>query len=332
MPQIAVITGSSAGVGRATAREFAAKGCEVALLSRNAERLASIARECRELGVRAITIPTDVADAQAVEAAAERVEGELGPIDVWVNVAMATVFAPVAALTAEEVERGTKVTYLGQVHGTMAALKRMRVRDRGCIVNVGSALAFRAIPLQSVYCGAKFAVRGFTEALRSELLHDRLNIHLCMVHLPAMNTPQFDWALNKMGKKARPMGRIFQPESAARAIWFAATHKRRDIWVGWPTAKVILASRIAPESVDRYLAKTGYSGQLTDESQSSNAPANLFHSVDGPYGAHGRFDEQASKRVAELLTGRVRNAVWGAGLGLLAGLGWWAARPRRRSY
>ena len=198
------------------------------------------------MGVRALPIPTDVADAAAVEAAADRAEEELGPIDVWVNVAMATVFSPVAELTAEEVERGTRVTYLGQVHGMMSALKRMRVRNRGTIVNVGSALAYRSVPLQSIYCGAKAAIRGFTDSLRSEIIHDKLNVHLTMVDLPAMNTPQFDWALNKMGRKAKPVAPIFEPEVAARAIFFAATHKRRDIWLGWPTVKAILANRIAP--------------------------------------------------------------------------------------
>ena len=182
--------------------------------------------------MRALPIPTDVADADAVDAAAERAEAELGPIDVWANVAMATVFAPVEKLTAAEVERGTRVTYLGQVHGMMSALKRMRVRNRGTIVNVGSALAYRSVPLQSIYCGAKAAIRGFTDSLRSEIIHDKLDIQLTIVDLPAMNTPQFDWALNKMGRKAKPVAPIFQPEVAARAIFFAATHRRRDVWVG----------------------------------------------------------------------------------------------------
>ena len=189
-----------------------------------------------------------------MERAADRAEAELGPIDVWVNVAMATVFSPVAMLTAEEVERGTRVTYLGQVHGMMSALKRMRVRNRGAIVNVGSALAYRSVPLQSIYCGAKAAIRGFTDSLRSEIIHDKLDVQLTMVDLPAVNTPQFDWALNKMGRKAKPVAPIFEPEVPARAIFFAATHRRRDIWVGWPTVKAILANRIAPGLIDRYLA------------------------------------------------------------------------------
>jgi short-subunit dehydrogenase len=277
-----VITGAGAGVGRATAEEFARHGCNVVLLARDGARLESAARQCRAHGVQALAIPTDVADAAAVEAAAIRTEKELGPIDVWVNVAMATVFAPVADLSAEEFKRGTEVTYLGQVHGTMSALKRMRTRNRGTIINVGSALAYRAIPLQSVYCGAKFAIRGFTDSLRSEILHDRLGVHLCMVDLPAMNTPQFDWALNKTGKKAKPVAPIFQPEVGARAIYFAAFHKRRNVWVGFPTIKAILADRIAPGLLDRYLAKAGYSGQLSQEPLAENAPANLFEPVPGP--------------------------------------------------
>ena len=224
MSKIVVITGAGAGVGRAVVTEFARNGWDVALLSRDPARLEDAAREVRHRGNRALPIPTDVADAEAVEAAATRVEAELGPIDVWVNVAMATVFSPVAKLTAEEVARGTAVTYLGQVHGMMAALKRMTPRNRGAIVNVGSALAYRSVPLQSVYCGAKFAIRGFTDSLRSEILHDKLNISLSMVDLPAVNTPQFDWALNKTGHRARPVPPVFQPEVPARAIYFAACH------------------------------------------------------------------------------------------------------------
>src|SRR5664279_1372215 len=261
-PKIVVITVAGAGVGRATVTEFARNGCDVALLSRDPERLEAAAAEARSYGVRALPIPTDVADAAAVEAAADRVEQELGPIGVWINVAMATVFAPVAKLTPEEVARGTAVTYLGQVHGMMSALKRMRVRNRGSIVNIGSALAYRSVPLQSIYCGAKAAIRGFTDSLRSEIIHDKLDIQLTMVDLPAVNTPQFDWALNKMGRKAKPVAPIFEPEVPARAIFFAATHKRRDVWVGWPTVKAILANRIAPGLIDRYLATAGYSGPV----------------------------------------------------------------------
>ena len=312
MGKVVVITGAGAGVGRATVTEFARNGCDVALLSRDPERLESAALEARRFGVRALPIPTDVADADAVEAAATRVEQELGPIDVWVNVAMATVFAPVSKLTAKEVQRGTDVTYLGQVHGMMAALKRMTPRNRGSIVNVGSALAYRSVPLQSIYCGAKFAIRGFTDALRSEILHDKLDIAISMVDLPAVNTPQFSWALNKMGKKAQPVPPIFQPEVPARAIYFAAFHPRRQTWIGFPTVKAILANRVAPGLIDRYLAKAGYSGQLTNEPVPADAPNNLFHPVPGPYAAHGRFDQRARDRSWEVFTSRHRNAFWGA--------------------
>ncbi|WP_428487365.1 SDR family oxidoreductase [Rhodopila sp.] len=312
MHKIVVITGAGAGVGRATATEFARNGCDLALLSRDPDRLEHAAAELRRFGVRVLPIPTDVADAKAVEAAADRVEQELGPIDVWVNVAMATVFAPVHKLTAEEFQRGTAVTYLGQVHGTMAALKHMRPRNRGSIVSVGSALAYRSVPLQSIYCGAKFAIRGFLDALRSELLHDKINITLTAVDLPAVNTPQFDWARNKMGYKAQPVPPIYQPEVPARAIYFGAFNPRRQIWVGFPTVQAILANRIAPGLIDRYLAKSGYTGQITDQRSDPDAPGNLFDPVPGAYGAHGRFDGQARSGSWEMFTSRHRNAMWGA--------------------
>ncbi|MBB3950491.1 SDR family oxidoreductase [Aureimonas jatrophae] len=320
MSKIVVVTGAGAGVGRATADEFARAGYDVALLSRDPERLERAAAYAREQGVRALAIPTDVADAAAVETAAERTERELGPIDVWVNVAMATVFSPVAKLTPEEVERGTRVTYLGQVHGMMSALKRMRTRDRGVIVNVGSALAYRSVPLQSVYCGAKAAIRGFTDSLRSEIIHDKLNVRITMVDLPAVNTPQFDWALNKMGRRPQPVPPIFEPEVPARAIRFAAEHNRRNVWVGYPTVQAILANRIAPGLLDRYLARSGYSGQLTQEPKAADAPSNLFEPVKGDYGSHGRFDDRAKPRSIQMFTDRHRTAFWGLA-GILALLG-----------
>lgn len=312
MSKVVVITGAGAGVGRAAVEEFARQGYDVALLARDKDRLEQAAADIRRYGVRALPIPTDVADAEAVDQAARQVEENLGPIDVWVNVAMATVFAPVAKLTAAEFQRGTNVTYLGQVHGTMAALRCMTPRNRGTIVNVGSALGYRSVPLQSIYCGAKFAIRGFTDALRSEIIHDKLDITLTMVDLPAVNTPQFDWALNKMGKRAKPVAPIYQPEVPARAIFFAATHKRRQIWVGFPTVKAILANRIAPGLIDRYLAKAGYSGQLSDQPTGPDAPANLFHPVPGDYGAHGRFDSRSKTGSWEMFTDRHRTAFWAA--------------------
>ena len=321
MGRIVVITGAGAGVGRATATAFAQEGCDVALLSRDPERLEHAAAELRRFGIRALPIPTDVADAEAVDRAAARVEAELGAIDVWVNVAMATVFSPVHKLTAAEVERGTAVTYLGQVHGMMAALRYMRPRNRGSIVCVGSALAYRSVPLQSVYCGAKFAIRGFTDSLRSELYHDRVKVTVSEVDLPAVNTPQFDWARNKTGHRAQPVPPIYQPEVAARAIVFAAFHPRRSVWLGFPTIKAILANRVAPGLIDRYLAKTGYSGQLTDMRSDPEAPGNLFEPVKGAYGAHGRFDGRARRSSWTMFTSRHKAAVWGAVfVGLAAGV------------
>lgn len=312
--RIVVITGAGAGVGRAVATEFATHGWDLALLSRDPDRLDRAACELRRFGGRVLVLPTDVADADAVDDAARRVEEELGPMDAWINVAMATVFAPVHLLTAEEFQRGTSVTYLGQVHGTMAALRHMRPRNRGAIVCVGSALAYRSVPLQSIYCGAKFAIRGFLGSLRSELLHDRIEVRITEVDLPAVNTPQFDWARNKTGRKARPVPPIFQPEVPARAIRFAAEHPRRQIWVGFPTVKAILANRIAPGLLDRYLAKAGYSGQLTDQASDPDAPGNLFEPVAGPFGAHGRFDDQARTGSWEIFTSRHRNVAWGVAI------------------
>ena len=329
MAKIAVITGAGAGVGRATADMFAKAGYDVALLSRDPDRLERAADEARRFGVRALPIPTDVANAEAVEAAADRVERDLGPIDVWVNVAMATVFAPVSKLTAEEVKRGTEVTYLGQVHGMMSALKRMRTRNRGTIVNVGSALAYRSVPLQSIYCGAKFAIRGFTDSLRSEIIHDKLDVHVTMVDLPAVNTPQFDWAMNKMGFRAQPVPPIYEPEVPARAILFAATHRRREVWVGFPTVKAILANRVAPAWIDRYLAKAGYTGQLTDTPLPKDAPANLYEPVPGDYGAHGRFDSRSRTRSWEMFTDRHRDAFY---LGAATLLGVYALHRLAKRY
>ncbi len=315
---IVVITGASAGIGRATALEFARQGWDVAILARNLSRLETVAELIRHHGVRALPVVADVTDFAAIEAAAGRIEHELGPIDVWVNNAMATVFAPVGELTAAEVRRGTEVTYLGQVHGMMAALAQMRSRNRGTIINVGSALAYRAIPLQAVYCGAKFAVRGFTDALRSELIHDNCAVNLVMVHLPAVNTPQFDWALNKLGRRPQPVPPIFQPEVPARAIAFAAENpRRREIWVGFSTVKAIIGNAVMPGLLDHYLAKTGYNGQLTEEPQPQDAPANLFETIDGDFGAHGRFGARARTHSWEMFSSRHRSAVTAGLLGCL---------------
>jgi short-subunit dehydrogenase len=327
---IVAITGASAGVGRAVAREFAARKWDVALIARDAVRLEAAVTELRQRGVRATAVVADVADFAALSAAAREIDETFGAIDVWINNAMATVFAPVTKITPEEFKRSTEVTYLGQVHGTMAALALMRSRNRGTIVNIGSALAYRAIPLQSAYCGAKYAVRGFTDALRSELIHDRSAIGLVMVHLPAVNTPQFDWALNKTVRRAQPVPPIFQPEMAARAIYFAAMHpKRREVWVGASTVKAIIANKLMPGLLDRYLADAGYSGQLTDEPQPDDAPANLFTTVDADVAAHGRFESAATARSSEMAISAHRGLTALVVAGVLAiGLSGWFARRR----
>jgi NAD(P)-dependent dehydrogenase (short-subunit alcohol dehydrogenase family) len=294
--RVVVITGASAGVGRATAHAFGRMGWKVALISRNAERLEDAAHEVRRAGGSALVLPLDVSDAASVDAAAERVEQALGPIDIWVNAAMATVFAPFHLMTAAEFRRATEVTYLGFVHGTMAALKRMRARDGGTIIQVGSALAYRSVPLQSAYCGAKAAIRGFTDSIRSELIHDGSGVHITMVHMPALNTPQFDWARNKTGRRAQPIPPIFQPEVAARAIIFAATAGRREIYVGGPTLKAVFANMLAPGLLDRVLAKKGYAGQLTDEREMPDRPDNLFEPGRDVHGTHGRFEARSTDR------------------------------------
>jgi short-subunit dehydrogenase len=330
--RVIVITGASAGVGRATARAFAASGARVGLIARGVDRLEATAREVQHAGGNALVLPADVADAAAVDAAAEQAERTLGPIDVWVNAAMATVFAPFHLLTPDEYRRATEVTYLGFVHGTMAALKRMRPRNRGTIVQVGSALAYRSIPLQSVYCGGKAAIRGFTDSLRSELLHDRVDVHLTMVQMPALNTPQFDWARNKLRYRPQPVPPIFQPEVAARAIVFAASARRREIYVGGPTVKAILANMVAPGLLDRLLAWKGYAGQLTQEPETPGRPDNLFEPALDKHAAHGRFDAQARDRSLELWS-ITHGRMLAVGVGLLAlavGTGLWRPRPRTR--
>jgi len=290
---VVVVTGASAGVGRATARELARRGAAVGLLSRGAAGLDGARADVESLGRAALAIPTDVADAKAVELAADRVESELGPIDAWVNSAMVSVFAPIRETTAEEIERVTDVTYLGTVNGTLAALKRMLPRDSGVIVQVGSALAYRSIPLQAAYCGAKHAVAGFTDSLRSELLHDKSNVRVSMVQLPALNTPQFEWSRSRMPRRAQPVPPIFQPELAARAICDQIDHPGREVFLGAPTVLAIQAQKLFPGLLDRYLAGGGWDGQMTDEPRAGNPPDNLFEPVDVDFGAHGRFDERA---------------------------------------
>jgi NAD(P)-dependent dehydrogenase (short-subunit alcohol dehydrogenase family) len=297
---VVAITGASAGVGRATARAFAREGADVGLIARGRDRLQSAKREVEELDRRASVVEADVADAAQVEAAAQQIEEELGPIDVWVNNAMATVFAPVSDTTPEEFRRATEVTYLGSVWGTMSALRRMRPRDSGVIVQVGSALAYRGIPLQAAYCGSKHALQGFLESVRAELLHDGSHVHVTMVQLPALNTPQFTWSRAKLPRSPQPVPPIFQPEVAADAIVWAASHPRRELMVGWPTVKAIVGNAIVPGIADRYLARTGFDSQQTDEPVDPDRPDNLFEPVPGNQGAHGPFDDQSRGRSIQL--------------------------------
>lgn len=291
--KVIVITGASAGIGRATAQAFAQAGAAVALLARGRDGLEAAKREIEAHGARVLALSTDVADAAQVEAAAEQIEQTLGAIDVWINNAMATVFSRIADITPDEFKRATEVTYLGTVYGTLAALRRMRPRDRGTIVQIGSALAYRAIPLQAPYCAAKFAVRGFTDSLRCELLHERSRIRLTMVQLCAFNTPQFDWARTHMRMRPQPVPPIYQPEVAARAILRAARNPRREVWVGFPTVQAIVAQKLAPGLLDRLLARVGYDGQITDEPEAPHRPDNLYAPVPGDAGMHGRFDRRA---------------------------------------
>jgi short-subunit dehydrogenase len=293
--KVVVITGASAGVGRATVREFARQGADIALIARGVEGLEEAKKEVETFGGKALVLPIDIADANAVEYAAEETEKQLGPIDVWVNNAMNSVFSPVKEMLPEEYRRVTDVTYLGQVFGTLAALKRMTPRNKGSIVFVGSALAYRGIPLQSAYCAAKHAVEGFYDSLRTEILHDKLNIKTCMVQLPAMNTTQFGFVKSRLPNKPMPMGTIYEPEIAAKAIVYASEHNRREIYVGYPTLKAILGNKIAPEYADKVLAKQGYDSQMTDEPVAEDRKNNLWEPIPGDHGAHGPFGNKALK-------------------------------------
>lgn len=312
--KIVVVTGASAGVGRATAVEFARQGATVALLARGKAGLEGARAEVEAAGGKAWVQTLDVADADAVDAAAERIEAELGPIDIWVNNAMVTVLSSISQMTAEEFRRVTEVTYLGTVHGTLAALRHMRPRNRGVIVQVGSALAYRAIPLQSAYCAAKFACRGFTDSLRVELQHDDSAVHVTSVHLAAFNTPQFDWARNRMPRRPQPVPPVFQPELAARAIVWASQQKRREVNVGFPAVKTIWGNKFAPQVADWVLEEDGYSGQQDEQLSAGDRPDNLFEPVDRDMGSHGRFDNEARTHSWQLWATMHRRGLMAAAL------------------
>lgn len=316
-PPVVVICGSTAGVGRATAHRFAVAGYRVGLLARGEQALAATAEELTQLGATCLTISVDVADAQAVADAAQRMERELGPIGVWVNCAMVTVFSPIRQLSAEEIHRVTDVTYLGTVHGTLAALELMAPRNRGVIIQVGSALAYRAIPLQAAYCAAKFAVRGFTDSLRCELLHDHSDIRVCMVQLPAINTPQFDWARNKLSKRVQPVPPIHDPDVAARAIFSVVKRTPRELWLGAASVKAIVGTCLLPELLDRLMARSAYAGQMTDEDDNSQRPDNLFESQESLHRTRGRFSGRSRDTALALSSTQVSALLLATG-GVLA--------------
>jgi len=329
--KVVVVTGASAGVGRATARAFARRGARIGLLARGQTGLDAARQEVERFGGEALTCPCDVAVPEAVEAAAAAVEKRFGPVDVWVNNAMVSVYSPVIAMTSEEFRRVTDVTYLGYVWGTMAALRRMRPRNRGVIVQVGSALAYRGIPLQSAYCAAKHAIQGFNDSLRCELLHERSNVRICMVQMPALNTPQFTWTRSRLPCKPQPVPPIYQPEVAADAIIYAATHRRREIYVGMPTVKAVIANKIVPGLLDHYLAKTAFAAQQTTEPAEPNRADNLMSPLAGDFGAHGVFDDRSRRESIQLWATKRRRLLWSLGcIGVIAGLlsrSTWAGAP-----
>jgi NAD(P)-dependent dehydrogenase (short-subunit alcohol dehydrogenase family) len=316
--EVVVVTGASAGVGRAVVRRFARERAHIALLARGADGLEATRREVEEAGGRALVLPTDVACWEEVDRAATETEAAFGEIDIWINNAMTSVFSPIREMQPAEYRRVTEVTYLGTVHGTLAALGRMLPRDRGTIVQVGSALAYRGIPLQSAYCAAKHATQGFMDSLHAELIHDGSRVRVSMVHLPAMNTPQFGWVKSRLPRKAQPVPPIFQPEVAAEAIFWAAHHDRRELWVGGPTVQAILADRMAPGLLDHFLAHTGYDSQQTAEPEDANRPDNLWQPVAGDHGAHGRFGDRAADRSPQLWAATHRRSLT---LGALLGIG-----------
>jgi len=327
MSRIIVVTGASGGIGRATAEAFGARGDTVALLARGEKGLHGAAHSIEQAGGSAIVVPTDVSDSDQVFAAAKKVETDVGPIDVWVNVAFTSVFAPFDQISPDEYRRVTEVSYLGYVYATMAALSYMKPRNAGTIVQVGSALAYRGIPLQSAYCGAKHAIQGFHEALRCELLHDKSNVHVTMVQMPAVNTPQFSWVLSRLPRHAQPVPPIYQPEVAARAVMFAADHpRRREYWVGASTMATLAANAIVPGLLDRYLGKTGFDSQQTPQPRDPAAPVNLWEPADGPtgrdFGSHGVFDDRAIEHDPQLWASRHHGLIGAVAAATAAALLW----------
>lgn len=323
MARIVAVTGASGGIGRATAIAAGARGDTVILIARGERGLTGAAAEVEQAGGTAVVMPTDVADAAAVSATVERIESEVGAVDVWINVAFTSVFAPFDQIEPAEYRRVTEVSYLGYVYATMAILRRMKARDRGTIVQVGSALAYRGIPLQSAYCGAKHAIQGFHEALRCELLHDKSNVHVTMVQMPAVNTPQFSWVLSRLPHRAQPVPPIYQPEFAARGVLFAADHpKRREYWVGASTMGTLAVNAVAPGLLDRYLAKTGWKSQQTQQPRDASAPNNLWEPADGEsghdFGTHGVFDNTSHDRDPQLWASHHHGALGAAGAAAVA--------------
>ncbi len=318
-PEVVVVTGAAAGLGRAVAQAFGKRGAHVGLVARGRDGLEGAKREIESYGGKGLVLPTDVAVPDQVEAAAAATEEAFGPIDVWVNVAMASVFSPIKEMTPDDYKRVTEVTYLGYVYGTLSALRRMLPRDRGTIVQVGSALAYRGIPLQSAYCAAKHAIQGFMDSLYCELIHDGSNVYVTMVQMPALNTPQFDWVKSRLPRHPQPVPPIFQPEVGAEAVYWAAHHRRRELYVGWPTVKAIVGNKIAPGFADWYLARTGYEAQQTDERVDPNRPNNLYEPLPGDWGAHGSFDDRSKPTSIQLWLDMHRGTIAAAGAALAAG-------------
>ena len=324
--EVVVVTGASAGVGRAIVREFAKRRAKIGLIARGVDGLEGAKREVESAGGQALVLPLDVSDADAVEDAAQQVEDAFGPIDYWINVAMLSVFSPVKEMKPEEYKRVTEVTYLGYVYSTLAALKRMLPRDRGVIIQIGSALAYRGIPLQSAYCGSKHAIQGFNDSLRAELIHDKSKVRLTSLELPAVNTTQFGWVKSRLPNKPMPVPPIYQPEVIARAAVWATQHRRREIYIGWPTVEAIVGNKVWAGFADWYLGKTGYKSQQTDEKVSPDRVNNLWEPVPGDHGSHGTFDDKAKSFSPQLWADEHRIALGIAGVAALAGAAWLAAK------